>query len=108
MQRHPTKLARDSHTPQILKVQMGLAGLGGIFLGLAKITHHLKWIYFAVGSWAALLSSGLPLYQKIWQRDRPVLVLAPWLLFVRAWALGLGFLWGFIRLVLLKQLKSDY
>jgi glycosyltransferase involved in cell wall biosynthesis len=106
MRRYPDKLVRDSHTPQALKGQMGLAGLGGLLLlggGLSG-----AWPAMAGGwlAWAMLLLSGLPLYVKILRRDAPVLVAAPLLVFVRAWALGCGFLLGSLRFVLWPRLKK--
>jgi len=49
-------------------------------------------------AWAALLISGLPFLVKLLRRDPAVVFVAPLLLFVRAWALGLGFLAGLLRL----------
>lgn len=100
MQRHPAKLAYDSHTPQILKVQMGLAAFGGILLLVGAV---VGWRQAVIGGWLAwglLLLSGLRFYAKILWRDMPVLALAPLLLFVRAWALGCGFFLGNLRLAL--------
>jgi glycosyltransferase involved in cell wall biosynthesis len=107
IQRHPGKLARDSHTPQLLKVQMGLAGLGTLFILFAGLFQQIRWAWLGLGTLGSLIFSGLPLYRKIWQRDRPVLLIAPWLLLIRAYALGVGFLWGAVRLALVGQLKSD-
>ena len=98
MRRHPAKLARDSHTPQMLKVQMGLAALGGVLLlGGSMTGSHLA---LAGGglAWCLLLFSGFSFYVKILRRDAPVLAVAPILLFLRAWALGWGFLLGNLRL----------
>jgi hypothetical protein len=104
--RHPAKLVRDSHTPQILKAQMGLAALGGALLLSGGLTR--RWLAHAGGwlAWGLLLLSGLPFYAKIRRRDTPVLVVAPSLLFVRAWALGLGFLLGNLRLILRQRGKD--
>lgn len=91
MRRHPAKLARDSHTPQRLKAEMALAGLGGL-LALSRRTRP-----GALAAWLLLLLLELPLYRKILQRDAPVLGAAPLLVFARGWALGLGFLLGALR-----------
>lgn len=97
--RHPTKLARDSHTPQILKGQMGLAALGGLFLagGLFRVAKKSIILNGLKFTWGGLLLSSLPFLIKVGRRDRPVLTIAPLLIFVRAWALGLGFLLGNLR-----------
>jgi hypothetical protein len=39
----------------------------------------------------------LPFIRKAWRKDRTVALLAPLLLFVRAWALGVGFMLGNLR-----------
>ena len=96
MRDFPSKLIRDSHTPQVLKVQMGLAALGALMIvgGLWSI-----WLA-AVGlvAWAGLMATGLPFLLKLWRRDPSVTLIAPLLLFVRAWALGLGFLAGLVAM----------
>ena len=89
---HPGKLVRDSHTPQVVKLQMALAALGAVLLIAGLIQ---PWLAVAgLASWALLVLSGLPFMVKLLQRDPSVLLIAPGLLFVRAWALGLGFLLG--------------
>ena len=96
MREHPGKLVRDSHTPQALKLQMGLAALGALLLVMGWWDARLAWAGLA--TWGGLILSGLPFYAKVWRRDRPVLKIAPMMIFVRAWALGLGFLLGAARL----------
>jgi GT2 family glycosyltransferase len=106
--RHPARLVRDSHTPQILKAQMGLAALGGALLLSSRMTMPKAsrgarvsgWL-----SWGMLLLSGLRFYSKILRRDALVLTVAPSLLFLRAWALGLGFLLGNLRFILWQGVK---
>jgi glycosyltransferase involved in cell wall biosynthesis len=96
MHAHPDKLVRDSHTPQVLKLQVGLATLGTLLL----LGGVFSWWLALAGlvAWAALLLSGLPFLAKLLRRDPAVTLVAPLLLFVRAWALGLGFLAGLLRL----------
>jgi cellulose synthase/poly-beta-1,6-N-acetylglucosamine synthase-like glycosyltransferase len=103
MRRYPAKLMRDSHTPQLLKVQMALAALGGVLLLGGMLAG--SWMVLAAGglAWCLLLLSGSDLYAKILRRDAPVLLVAPALLFVRAWALGWGFLLGSLRLAIAKD-----
>ncbi len=95
--RYPSKLARDSHTPQSLKVQMGIAGAGGVLLALGTVVRRARLVRWGLGSWAVFGLTTLPFVRKAWLKDRIVAVLAPFLLFVRAWALGLGFLVGNLR-----------
>lgn len=98
-QRYPAKLTRDSHTPQVLKAQMGLLGLGGaLLLGAVVTGSRMPWAAALLAAILFLLSGG-PFYLKIFRRDAPVLAVAPLLLLVRAAALSLGFLLGNLRLV---------
>jgi glycosyltransferase involved in cell wall biosynthesis len=92
---HPSKLMKDSHTPQVLKFQMGLAGLGGLLLAGGLFNPHLA--LGGIAAWGLLLLSSIPFLVKVWRRDRPVLLITPLMLFLRAWALGLGFLRGNAR-----------
>ncbi len=102
LRRHPHKLAADSHTPQILKLQVLLAGLGAAALGLAAALRQIKFLWMALGAVAALLFSGWPFYCKIFRRDKAVLLIAPFMLLLRAASLGAGLLWGFARLIAAK------
>lgn len=105
--RYPDKLVQDSHTPQILKVQLGLFFLGGGFLmggGLAG--YGPVWVGGLL-VWVALLLSGWRFYQKILRRDAAVLVIAPLMLWVRACALGIGFFWGNCRLLWDKLIANN-
>jgi glycosyltransferase involved in cell wall biosynthesis len=94
--RFPAKLAADSHTPQVLKLQLALALLGGTCLlaGGLGLIRRKRALSGGAGLWGLLLLSGFPFYQKIARRDARVLLVAPWLVFVRAWALASGFLVG--------------
>jgi GT2 family glycosyltransferase len=101
--RYPAKLLHDSHTPQTLKVQMGLAAVGSALLLIGSVTSR-GWIVNAGWlAWLLLLLSGLPFYTKIWRRDVAVLQVTPVLLFVRAWSLGLGFVLGNLHFILQRQ-----
>jgi glycosyltransferase involved in cell wall biosynthesis len=90
--RYPGKLLQDSHTPQVLKVQILLVGLGVLSL--------LGTIFWPALGWGLLLAgllfliSTLPFVLKGWRKDAVVALLSPMLLLVRAVALGTGFLVG--------------
>lgn len=107
MQRYPAKLVQDSHTPQILKLQMGLVGVGGVLL-LAAMALNSGTAWVAAGlAWLFFLLSGGPFYRKIARQDMPVLLVAPPLLLVRALALGVGFLLGSLRLVGCRYFRAN-
>ena len=95
--RHPSKLVRDSHTPQTLKVQMGLAGASCALLALGVFLRRARLTLWGLNCWAAFGLTTLPFVRKAWPKDQNVALLAPFLLFVRAWALGVGFGLGNLR-----------
>jgi len=92
---HPERALRDSHTPQVLKLQIGLVAL----LGLALLMSPFRSASLVVALTAAALffGSALPFLAHIARQDPPVLLVAPCLLVVRALALGLGLIAGFVR-----------
>ena len=95
LKRHPGKAVRDSHTPQIVKVQIVLlaaALAGSLGALLTPIGAPL-----AIGLWIIFGLSMLPLLIKIARRDLPVLLIAPAMIFIRALALGLGLFTGLLR-----------
>jgi glycosyltransferase involved in cell wall biosynthesis len=95
--RYPSKLARDSHTPQVLKVQMALAGAGGALLALGALLRRARLARWGLNCWGAFGLTTLPFVRKAWPKDQRVALLAPLLLFLRAWSLGVGFLLGNLR-----------
>ena len=100
LKRYPGKAVRDSHTPQLMKVQIALlaAALCSLF--------GLFWLPFgplcAIELWIAVGLSMLPLLIKIARRDPPVLLIAPIMILVRTLALGLGLLGGILRFYIFR------
>ncbi|PKO21859.1 MAG: hypothetical protein CVU38_12450 [Chloroflexi bacterium HGW-Chloroflexi-1] len=100
---HPGRMVKDSHTPQTLKLQMGLAAamLAGLLVGslVSLSMGHLWSLGFVVAAISALafLASAGPFLVKAGRRDRGVLLPAVGLLWVRALALGSGFALGLVR-----------
>jgi glycosyltransferase involved in cell wall biosynthesis len=92
--RYPDKLLRDSHTPQVLKVQVLLVGIGCLhFLG-GLLWPPLRWGAAIVGFLFFLTT--FPFVFKAWAKGPLVAILSPGLLFVRALALGMGFVAGLV------------
>ncbi len=98
--RYPGRAVKDSHTPQALKLQMGLAATTLAALLVAALASLAGW-----GLWAPALAIGIltafvfglteiPFLLKVWRRDRGVTLPAVGLLWVRAFALGIGFALG--------------
>ena len=111
--RFPERAVRDSHTPQVMKVQMGLMalmglGLGWIVVGLVATqfgasglfgvlldADTLGWAICGVALLLFLLTT-LPFVAKAWGKDKAVAVAAPLLLASRALALSAGVVMGLL------------
>ncbi len=96
MHRHPERLVSDSRTPQLLKVQMGLA----LLLPFVLIA-PLLWrpLIISTGGWLiAFILGCVPFLAKTIQRDATVLLVALPLLFLRAVALAYSYAYGTVAL----------
>ena len=106
VRRFPGRAAADSHTPQVMKVQMLLALVILAALGAALLLAPFagRWgvpgitllAPAAVGV-ALFILTTVPFARKCWTKDRAVALAAPALLFGRAAALGVGYGWGVLR-----------
>jgi GT2 family glycosyltransferase len=92
LRHHPHKLWYDSHTPQLLKVQILLVGLAVLCLLGSLFWRPLAWGFGILGF--AFVLTTLPFVLKAWSKDHLVAVFSPSLLFLRAFALGIGFAIG--------------
>ncbi len=92
MRLHPARLVKDSHTPQIIKVQMGLMALA--FLTVAAGLLFTPIFIATAGVMGLFFITTLPFTAKAWGKDRQVALIAPFLLAARATALGFGYAWG--------------
>jgi len=95
VRRFPERAFRDSHTPQVMKLQMML-------LALALVTAPAIFIssigtLLPVGLLLLFCLTAIPFLRKVWVRDRAVTLWALPLLVVRAMALGLGYTYGTFR-----------
>jgi len=95
MRRYPDRIIKDSHTPQVLKLQMGLVAL--ILSTLASSILFPPAFLAMILLLALFLLTTLPFLKKAWLKDRVVCLASPWLLFCRALALGIGYVWGLAR-----------
>lgn len=92
--RHPSKAISDSHTPPVLKAQIGLLALT-LLAGAAGLLLPALW-YAAGLSGVALFGSMLPFCRWAWKRDRAVALASPFYLLARAGALGFGLTAGIV------------
>lgn len=92
---HPERAIRDSHTPQSLKLQIGLMGLSISLLPVGFLWAPAWWV---VGILAALFAlSAIPFLGHIARRDSTLALMAPLMLATRALASGAGLTAGFLR-----------
>ncbi|HNT74051.1 MAG TPA: exopolysaccharide biosynthesis polyprenyl glycosylphosphotransferase [Anaerolineae bacterium] len=92
---HPERAVKDSHTPQSLKVQIGLLGLAGLG-AVAGFWQPLTW-GVALVCLALFFLTAAGFLAHIARRDPVVLVAAPFFLVLRAVALGMGLVAGFLH-----------
>jgi cellulose synthase/poly-beta-1,6-N-acetylglucosamine synthase-like glycosyltransferase len=92
---HPDKAVHDSHTPQVLKVQIGLLGLLIASLPLLPFWEPARW--FALALAILFTTTALPFLAWIARRDPAILPTALPLIVLRALALGSGLAGGFVQ-----------
>jgi len=91
----PARMKNDSYTPQMQKIQIGLMG---IFLIAMSVSILLPSLLTVATAFAFLFFlSTLPFAHKTWKKDRTIALFSPFLLALRALALGIGFTYGLIR-----------
>lgn len=106
LRRHPRKALRDSYTPQSLKIQMVLVLLLVPLAALLFLRGILPWL--ALSAAALFLITILPSVLNMLRRDLAVGALSPFLLFVRALALGLGMLKGLWHFAVLGSVRAGF
>jgi lipopolysaccharide/colanic/teichoic acid biosynthesis glycosyltransferase/glycosyltransferase involved in cell wall biosynthesis len=103
IRRFPNRAVKDSHTPQVLKLQMLLMALLLVSFTLPLLA---GWLWPAAIWWTTVLPlavagtyllTTVPFCRKAWGKDRAVALAAPGLLALRALALGFGYGWGLLR-----------
>lgn len=95
VRRFPTQGVKDSHTPQVMKVQMGLMALLFMLVPLLLLS---RWAAVPLALVAlAFLATTIPFTRKAWRKDRTVALVSPLMLAVRAASLGTGYAAGLLR-----------
>ena len=92
---HPGRVVSDSHTPQSLKVQMGLVSAGFLSLLFAPISTHARKV--VAGCSAGFLITTIPFAASIARHDRTLAAATPVMMLLRAMGLSAGFLLGLVQ-----------
>jgi lipopolysaccharide/colanic/teichoic acid biosynthesis glycosyltransferase/GT2 family glycosyltransferase len=95
LQSHPERAVHDSYTPQVLKAQIVLVGAAILSLLVTPFWLFARWPALACALLFTL--TALPFLYRVVCRDPAVALAAPFLLLVRALALGSGLVAGFWR-----------
>ena len=96
---HPEKIAGDSYTPRSTQLQfIMMALMAGTFL------FPTLWKYTLAAA-ALFVAASLPFVRRALAVGLDVAVAVPFILFLRAVALGLGLIWGVLTLPLANQSK---
>ena len=95
LRRFPGRAIHDSHTPQVLKVQIIILALM-LLCTLGMLITPWSGAVLAV-CFIGFLISTIPFLAKAWSKDHVVTLAAPFLLGLRATALGFGYAWGLIQ-----------
>ena len=94
--RYPSKMGGDSHTPVVLRWQMGLVAAMVGLAPIAILEAGLWWVW--AGLAGAFCVSTLPFCIKALRRDAPVTPVVLPFLWARALAIGAGLALGAVRL----------
>jgi lipopolysaccharide/colanic/teichoic acid biosynthesis glycosyltransferase/GT2 family glycosyltransferase len=98
---HPERMVQDSHTPQVLKLQIVLLGALVALLPLAVaglFWHMLLWAWLGIVLLIGVfVASSAPFLLKLARRSLALAAVAPGLLALRALALGSGYLVGTVH-----------
>lgn len=111
LRQHPDRMVQDSHTPQVLKLQMALwaaliAMLPGAILGLRW--RPWRWVWLPVSFLFTLfLATVAPWQRQLFGRSPGLAAAAPFMLAVRSLALTAGLLAGAMRFGLRLPAPED-
>ncbi|MEM5782548.1 MAG: glycosyltransferase, partial [Candidatus Aenigmatarchaeota archaeon] len=103
--KHSGKIFRHSYTPKSLYLEIGILGLFFIFLffGLLKIIP----IVFSLITFLIVFLLTLPLSFKIFKKDKQVGLIAPLIIILRNFSVGLGIIFGLLKFFIFPKIKSN-
>lgn len=110
--RYPQRIVRDSHTPQVLKAQIvtaaGLIAVVAASLVAIRIA-RLRVAWRLLSAFTALfMVLSTPFLIKLAQRSWKLALAGPFLLFLRALALGGGYLVGGVRFGRSEDTRNEF
>jgi lipopolysaccharide/colanic/teichoic acid biosynthesis glycosyltransferase/GT2 family glycosyltransferase len=98
---HPERMVQDSHTPQVLKIQIVLVAMmlgTAMLMAVGIFWPPLRWLWIPLAALAiAFVMTALPFLQKLAHNSWRLAFIGLFMLGARAIALGLGFLIGTIN-----------
>jgi glycosyltransferase involved in cell wall biosynthesis len=104
LKRHPKKIARDSHTPQSLKLEMVFATL--LLVSLLALPFSGAFLYSALFCVSGFLATSFPFVLRAFRQDPQIALFAPFLLFVRALSLSLGLIVGVLKFHVVTRITA--
>lgn len=93
--KHAGRMVKDSYTPQVLKLQIGLFYLFAFGMITSALYHPAA--YTAAGSAVLLFVSSLPFSLRVMAKDFFVGLISPIMVFLRSGAFAYGLLNGILR-----------
>lgn len=120
VRKFPQHGIKDSHTPQVMKVQMGLVmltlaalfgplglwGIGSFGIDIPSLMVGAAWL-LPILLLTLFLATTVPFIRKGLSKDRSVALLSPLFLFVRGLALSIGYIWGTLRPVKFGRSQTE-
>ena len=103
VKKNPDKLIKDSHTPQIMKLQVLFLPALACSLLLSILVNRVLWLSLAII--VVFFFSTFPFTFKAFKKDKVIGLLSPFILLGRSIYQFLGVLNGSIREVLFKSKK---
>jgi glycosyltransferase involved in cell wall biosynthesis len=101
--RYPAKRGGDSHTPPVLRLQLGLTALLLALLPATWFLPDVRWVW--LGLLVAFVATALPFCVKALRRDPILVTLCPAMLWLRAVAIGFGLGWGLVSFAPIRHIR---
>lgn len=103
VRRFPERAVKDSHTPQVLKFQIGLMALLLATTAVIPVTFFLSTAVTVLAQllwlliFLAFFCTTIPFVRKAWHKDKTIAIVSPLFIAIRALALGFGTTAGLLK-----------